>query len=167
MAKWEKVFGGIIGGALLGAGVMHIFDKTQKDKLQDQVITLQDKNIKLEKLLAERETVVEKLSLKLKLTAMESAISANSNAQMRIILMYALKDYSEIYVKRINDQDIFENDFIFFKAMDDFIEGRNVPDNNIALIVNRVLLRYAHQVEGGIEPNFGEITRYLADIKKT
>lgn len=164
--NWGKaVF--LMAGALLGAGAMHLFDKNQKDNLQDQVKTLQDQVRRLEKLLKDRESIVEKLSLKLKLASMESAICANNNAKMRIILMYALKDYSEIYVKRINDQDIFENDFVFFKVMDDFIEGRNVSDRNIALIANRVLLRYGSQVEGYIEPDFADITRDLSDIKRT
>lgn len=156
-----KIVGPIIGGAAFGAGAVYLWDKSKLDDLQDQVVTLQEKNKKLVELLEDRDNQIEKMIVRCKIASIESVLSDSDNEKLKVVLKYAIKDYADIYVKRINESDVYENDMVFFKGMDDFIEGREVSDDTFKLIISRVYLRYGTQIEGYVDPDYDSIIDQL------
>ena len=156
-----KILGAFGGGTALGFGLNHVITKSNLDNLQSQVETLQEENKRLIAFLEDAEAQVEKLILKCKIAAFESVLSDKENKKLRIILKYAIMEYADIYVKRINECDIYENDRVFFKIMDDFIEGKSISDDMFKRIIYRISLRYKTQIEGDVEPDYDAIINQL------
>ena len=164
MANWGT-FIKIAGGALVGAGatgtIMHFVNKAKTDALNDQILTLQNQNARLVELLSNKDYQIEKLMLKYKLFAAGHDINEITNQRLKVKMHYALKDYAEIWVKRMKSEVLFNNDIVFFNAMDKFVEGKPLSSQDVSIIDNRMNLKYSSLILGLISPDVSGIVNGL------
>lgn len=164
MANWGTIIK-IAGGALVGAGaagtICHFVNKSKTDALEDQILILQAQNARLIDLLNNKDNQIEKLMLKYKLFSAGQDINDINNQKLKIKMHYALKDYAEIWVKRVNREILYNNDIVFFNAMDKFIEGNPLTEQDVFVIDNRMNLKYSSLILGMVSPDISSVVNKL------
>lgn len=154
--NWSLIFklgGAALGGAAITGTVGHYVHKAEMDKAEEQIRALQQQNAKLISLLLNKDKQIERIILKSKIAAIEADINEMNDQKLKVMLRYAIKDYAEIFIKKTNNDIIYENDAIFFAIMDNLIEGRDITNSNWETIKKRINLKYALQLERLIDPD--------------
>lgn len=167
MTNWGTVIkAGSVGLVIFaaGIGIGHLIEKSKIDNLKEQVNSLQESNTRLLQLLENHEQLIERLVIKDKISSIDNLNLFNDDEHMRIAFEYALKEYAEIYIAFCKGELVSQSDREFFNNVDDLIEGRDIEDDKIKLVIDRVTKKHGYKMNCHIKPYYGFIVGEIKDI---
>lgn len=151
LTNW--ILAGIVAvGAFLFGFLMR---QPKINKLKDQVIILQNNNQSLQAFHQRnqeqfRDLLVQHKALKaynfIKKSASEEKLKEN------LVMQYALKNYFDLLFKRIkHEQDLDENEIVFFNAYEKVIDGRKISASDMVKIKDFIFKRHSDELNSFTE----------------